>query len=72
MSCLPSPPRAIHITIYNIKSKVDKVYLDNLKSTNSNKKKKWVDIHISKNTLKCKDDVAKFRIFSGHDIISRK
>ena len=51
-------------------------HLDNVKSTNSNKK--WVDIDIrgrSLHTLERKETAAKFRIFSGHDslaIISRE
>ena len=35
---------ALHTAIHNTKSKMDYMYLDNVKSTNSNKK--WVDIHI--------------------------
>jgi len=47
---------------------MDQMYLDNVKSTNSNKR--WVHIDIrgrSLLTLERKEDVAKFRIFSGHD-----
>ena len=49
---------------------MDQVYLENVKSTNTNKK--WVDIDVrgrSLHRLKCKEGVAKFSIFGGHDCL---
>ena len=48
---------------------MDQVYLDNVKSTNNNKK--WVDIDKrgSLHTLECKEAVEKFVIFSGHECL---
>ena len=50
---------------------MDQIYLDNVKSTNSNTK--WVNIdEISGrglHTLECEEVIAKFRIFSGHDCL---
>ena len=48
MSCQPNLPRALHSIIYYIKSKMVQAYLDNIKSTNSNK---WVDIDTSSRSL---------------------
>ena len=50
---------------------MDQVYLDNVNSTNSNKK--WVDIDVSGRslyTLEHKMAVAKFRIFSAQDCLT--
>ena len=47
---------------------MDQVYLDNVKSTESNKK--WAHIDIrgrNPNTLEHKEAVAKFRLFIGYD-----
>ena len=68
MQCQSSVPRALHTIIHNVKSKLDQVYLDYVKSTDSNKK--WIDVDIigrSLHTLERKYSVAKFRLFSGHD-----
>ena len=58
------------ISIHSIKSNMDQIYLDNVKSTNSNKK--WVHITIrsgSLHTLEHKEAVAKLGIFNGHDCL---
>jgi hypothetical protein len=42
--------------------------VDNVKSTNSNKK--WIDIDISMHTLECKEAVTKFKILGRHEYLA--